>query len=371
LDEPTPAPQKCLHVGLVIYGSLETISGGYLYDRQMVAHLQQQGDQVEIISIPWRTYAHHLTDNYATSLFKRLASLNLNVLVQDELNHPSLAWLNQRLRAQVRYPIISLVHHLRCSEPRPAWQNRFYGWVEQRYLRGVDGFIFNSQTTRQTVRARLANGIKRPSVVAYPAGDRFHPTITPEEIELRAKLPGPLRLLFLGNLIPRKGLHLLLEALHQVEAHWELEVIGSLTFHPGYVQRVRAMVQRYRMADQVHFRDVLDHAELAQYLRQRQVLVVPSSYEGFGIVYLEGMSFGLPAIATRLGATGEIITHEQSGLLVDAQNASDLASWIDRLANDRQLLAAMGVHALHRFQAHPTWEQSMEKIRKFLLDLVG
>ena len=44
----------------MIYGSLETISGGYLYDRMLVEHLRGQGDQVEVISLPWRSYARHL-----------------------------------------------------------------------------------------------------------------------------------------------------------------------------------------------------------------------------------------------------------------------------------------------------------------------
>ncbi len=52
-----------MRLGLVIYGNLETISGGYLYDRKLVEHLERQGDQVEIISLPWRNYARHLGDN--------------------------------------------------------------------------------------------------------------------------------------------------------------------------------------------------------------------------------------------------------------------------------------------------------------------
>ncbi len=68
--------------------------------------------------------------------------------------------LNRRLRGRVRYPIVAIVHHLRCSEARPAWQNRVYGWVEQYYLRGVDGFVFNSRTTQSTVAAWA--GLGRP-----------------------------------------------------------------------------------------------------------------------------------------------------------------------------------------------------------------
>ena len=83
-----------MRVGLLIYGSLETLSGGYLYDRKLVQYLREQGDHVEVISLPWRGYARHLSDNLSPSLLGKLLDLSVDVLIQDELNHPSLAWLN-------------------------------------------------------------------------------------------------------------------------------------------------------------------------------------------------------------------------------------------------------------------------------------
>ena len=45
-----------MHVGLLIYGSLSTISGGFIYDRNLVRYLREAGDRVEVISLPWRRY---------------------------------------------------------------------------------------------------------------------------------------------------------------------------------------------------------------------------------------------------------------------------------------------------------------------------
>ncbi|HRK89012.1 MAG TPA: hypothetical protein PK152_07750, partial [Anaerolineales bacterium] len=137
-----------MKLGFLIYGSLDTLSGGYMYDRMLVDYLRQQGDTVEIISLPWRNYASHLTDNFTFAL-----PPGLDILIQDELNHPSLIGANRRPHP---YPIVSLVHHLRCSELRPKWQNDLYRVVEKKYLQSVDGFIFNSETTRGVVRGLLA-----------------------------------------------------------------------------------------------------------------------------------------------------------------------------------------------------------------------
>src|SRR5437667_1416682 len=147
-----------MKIGLVIYGSLDTVSGGYLYDRKLVEYLRSQGDTMEIISLPWRNYGAHLTDNFWFRLWnpedrfwigqQAVRLQNLDILIQDELDHPSLIMANM---GKHPYPVISLVHHLRCSELRPKWQNDFYRTVEKKYLQSVDGFIFNSKTTKGVV----------------------------------------------------------------------------------------------------------------------------------------------------------------------------------------------------------------------------
>jgi glycosyltransferase involved in cell wall biosynthesis len=373
-----------MRIALLIYGSLDTTSGGYLYDRKLVETLQRQGDQVEIISLPQYNYPHHLIDNLSARLFQRLRRVQLDILLQDELCHPSLFWLNRRLRGQIHCPILSIVHHLRSSEQRPAWQNCLYRLVESLYLSSVDGFIFNSQTTRSAVAAILqANPCVRPSlhprpgaytrpyVIATPAGDQFNPQIDESEITRRALQAGPLRLLFVGNVIPRKGLHTLLEALRQLPAKMiTLTVAGNLQVDKVYTHALYRQVARHRLADRVQFCGPLDNDALIAQLKSSHLLVVPSTYEGYGIVYLEGMGFGLPAMATTAGAATEIITHGQDGYLIQPGNATTLASYLAELASDRQRLLVMSLAARRRYLAHPTWAQAGERIRNFLLTFV-
>lgn len=61
-----------MRVGLIIYGKLDTISGGYLYDRQLVRYLRQQGDEVQLISLPWTWYGRHLLHNIDPALLQQL-----------------------------------------------------------------------------------------------------------------------------------------------------------------------------------------------------------------------------------------------------------------------------------------------------------
>ncbi len=358
-----------MKLGFLIYGSLDTLSGGYLYDRKLVEYLRAQGDTVEIISLPWRNYAAHLADNF------RLPP-NLDILIQDELNHPSLIRTNRKPRS---YPIVSLVHHLRCSELRPRWQNNFYQVVEKKYLQSVDGFIFNSQTTQRVVNSVIGNkktegreiGNRKPSIIAYPPTDRLGEKITEDEIKTRAK-QNPFRILFLGNVMKRKGLHILLNALFSLHPlSFILDIVGSLNVEPQYAQSMQNQVMVSGLSSVVHFHDALENEALADKFKQAHILVVPSSYEGFGIVYLEGMGFGLPAIGTTAGAASEIIADGETGHLIPPEDSTTLAAHLSRLAADRDALAQMSINALRRYRQQPKWEQTAESIRVFLKSLIG
>ena len=349
-----------MKLGLLIYSSLDTLSGGYLYDRKLVEYLRDQGDSVEIISLPWRNYAAHLTDNFHFRL-----PPDLDLLIQDELNHPSLISANSRPHP---YPVVSLIHHLRCSEQRPTWQNWFYRLVEKRYLNSVDGFIFNSETTKRAVSRLLES--RKPEVIAYPPTDRFGNPATKAEVIARAHETGPLRILFLGNVIRRKGLHTLIEAIRLQTLDIRLDVVGGLTAEPAYVEAMQRKSKVSSLKSQVFFHGALNNEELIEKMKSAQVLVVPSSYEGFGIVYLEGMAFGLPAIGTTAGAASEIITDGETGFLVPPGDAKTLSKRLTLLAKDRDLLAQMSVKALERYCQQPTWNETAKKIREFLYSLI-
>ncbi len=348
-----------MKIGLVIYGSIDTLSGGYMYDRMMVEYLRAQGDTVEIISLPWRNYAAHLTDNFSFKL-----PPNLDILIQDELNHPSLIGAN---RGKHPYPIISLVHHLRCSELRPKWQNDIYRVVEKKYLQSVDGFIFNSQTTKGVVNGLIGNS--KPDVVAYPPTDRFGDALSEGEIEERSKKK-ELRVLFLGNVMGRKGLHTLLEAVNFQRTALQVDVVGSLTSEPEYAKQMQEFIVQNDLSSFVFLHGSLNNQPLIDKLKNAHVLVVPSSYEGFGIVYLEGMGFGLPAIGTTAGAASEVIRDGVDGFLIQPGDAHSLATKLQFMNERRDVLVQMSLAARSRYLAQPKWNQTANQIREFLLSFM-
>ncbi len=357
-----------MRIGVAVYGSLETLSGGYLYDRHMVDYLRSQGDEIEIVSLPWQNYFLHLSQNFTQSYLERFYDLDIDILIQDELNHPSFSWMNSRILKKTNYPIISLVHHLRTSEKHQKSLKWVYRQVEKNYLKSVDGFIFNSDATRRAVEALCGEKVR--GVVAYPSGARFDVDITQHQVVQRAH-EGLLKLLFVGNIISRKGLHTLIEALGLIkDENWKLSIIGKLDIDPEYTQRINRMIEERAIRDKVDFLGRISNEKLKEKLNESHVMVVPSLYEGFGIVYLEAMSFGVIPIGSTAGGAREIIFSGQDGYLVPVEDPEVIAIRLKTLINDRNQVAAMGVAAWHKFKKYPTWDQTGEQIRNYLLSWV-
>jgi glycosyltransferase involved in cell wall biosynthesis len=344
-----------MRVGLTLYGSLDERSGGFHYDRRLVEGLRAAGDTVEVIELPWRSYVGGLLDNGSRRLRDRL-DVDVDVMVQDELAHPSLVRTNRHLP----YPLVSIVHHLRASERRRL--TPLYRAVERRYLDTVDAVVCPSTATRDAVTALGVDG--DATVVAPPAGDRFDPAIAATTIRDRAR-EGPLRLVFVGNITPRKGLDALVTGLAAADTAAELTVVGRAV-DADYVADVRRTVNERGLTDRVRFAGELSDADLAATLRSSHALAVPSHYEGFGIVYLEGMSFGLPAIASRAGGATDVVTDGETGLFVDPDAPTSIARAIETLAGDRDRLAEMGQAARQRYGCHPDRGETTARVRQLL-----
>ncbi|NHN57606.1 MULTISPECIES: glycosyltransferase family 4 protein [Halorussus] len=345
-----------MRVGLVVYGDLETTSGGFLYDRKLATALRAAGHRVSEVSLPWRDYPRALADSLDPRVRRRLRGFDL--LVEDELCHPSLIGHNRAVDA----PVVAVVHHLRSSERWPAWQQPVYRAVERRYLRSVDAAIYASEATRRDAE-RLAG--PRPSAVVRPAGDRFDPDVDADAIAARAERES-LRICFVGNLVPRKGLHVLLDGLARVPGDWHLSVVGSESADSEYARETRQCARNLGIADGVRFEGRLPDDALADRLAESHLLAVPSRVEGYGVAYLEGMAFGLPALATTAGGAPELVTHGEDGFLVPPGDAAAVAEAVETVLVDRERLREMGIAARRRFERHPSWDESMGKARRFL-----
>ncbi|GIW06580.1 MAG: glycosyl transferase family 1 [Dehalococcoidia bacterium] len=347
-----------MRVAFIVYGSIDQRSGGYLYDRMLVRQLRAAGDHVDVIGLTRRPYGLALLDNFR-GLAAALARRAPDLVVQDELCHPSLCWVNRAIARRLGRPIVSIVHHLRASE-QP--HDPLACTIEHHYLASLDALIANSWTTARTVRTTL--GRLPQCHVALPGRDRLG-EIAPPVIARRASERRPLRVVTVGNLEPRKNVETLLAALARLPANsWELKVVGGVA-SPQYAARLRTWVTKLGLRDAVQFCGPLEDGALGRLLAESDVFAQPSWYEGFGVAALEAMGFGLPAIASRAGGAVELITHGEDGFLVAPNDVDSVAGALYQLL-DRSGLERMSLAALARYNRHPMWQETMAEARAFL-----
>ena len=337
---------------------LAPLTGGNLYDRILVETLRNRGHEVTV-----REFTGEGSETPT-------ASARADVIVQDALLHREFRRRNANREGR-RSRIVALVHHPQCSEPERGEADVARLRAEERaYLRTVDGILSPSQASVEAAR-RLA-GRRLPAAVVPPGRDRLAGAALPPlpgPDEIRARTHGPLRAAHVGNVIPRKRLLELLEALAAVPG-WTLTVAGREDPDPACAAAVRRRAAAPDLADRVRFRGALGPAALAGLLRDSALLAVPSTHEGFGIVYLEGFAFGLPALAAASGGAAEIVSDGETGWLIrEAESGSAarrIAACLETLAADRGRLAAMGLRAAERHRNHPTWAESAAAAERFL-----
>jgi len=351
-----------MNIALIIYGSMDTISGGYLYDRKLVEYLRNSGHQVDILSLPWRNYARHLLDNFSDRMYHRIRQGQYNVVLQDELNHPSLIRLNARLKG--RLPLISIVHHLRVSEVHSSIGilSKLYRKIEWRYLNSVNAMLFTSRATADTVKDFA--GLPRLWHIAYPAASHLNSGVN--SAKTHAEIP---RVLFVGNVIKRKGVKTILQSFVKLK-NCRLTIAGQNSVEQAYTDELHQFIRINNLDDRVQFIGPVSAEELIRLYKSHDIFAMPSEHEGFGIVYLEAMSFALPVIASSAGGAKNIVLHGENGFLVDPGNSKQISQAIKELS-DPETFTRISGNALRTYRKHPDWKSSMAGAERFINKIVA
>jgi glycosyltransferase involved in cell wall biosynthesis len=203
------------------------------------------------------------------------------------------------------------------TRPRPTLPRRLADpWVRA-FVRAADAWlVYGSRQARDVVEL----GADRERVVVAPITP-----LVPEAPARGARVDVRTRYLFVGRLIERKGLDVLLEAFAGSEGG-ELRIAGD--------GPLRGMVEAAAARDpRIHFAGHLSGDALANAYREAHALVVPSLYEAWGLVVHEGLAYGLPVIATdQVGAADDLVEPDVNGYVVAAGSAEQLSEAMSAVA---------------------------------------
>ena len=345
-----------LHV--LVPGSLSRRTGGTIYDARMTAALRNQG---------WRVTVHELDGTFPAVDSPAAAALGATlealpdgaVTVIDGLALGDSPQLAEAQRG--RLCLIALVHHPLADENGldTATQRRFLE-REARALAACEGVIVTSAFTARRV-AELGVPPERVRV-AEPGTDAAEPATGPGA-------DAPPELLCVASLTPRKGQDVLVAALTRlVDLPWRATLAGTTDPDPTFARRVQQQVAAAGLAARIRFTGACDGATLANLYHHATMFVLPSHYEGYGMVLTEALARGLPVISTTGGAIPDTVP-AAAARLVPPGDADALAKALEYWLHHPDARARAAAAASAHRTTLPGWPQAATRFAAAITEL--
>ena len=264
-----------------------------------------------------------------------------------------------------RNKIITIVHHIYSMHHYTDLINRRISWIfEKTAIKISDALIVNSKSTRNDTLS-FDNNAK--IVIVYPGTDMN----TKGEVFKCKQQKQKTILLCVGTISRRKGYIHLIEALKILDNAYDIElnIVGDQYYERDYYDELRRYIAQESIENKINFLGRLKRQELNEKFRTSSIFVLPSLWEGYGIVLIEAMSYGLPIIATNTGAVPEIIVHKKNGILVPVGSAKALAASIEELIKNQRLAISMSKENLIRASSFYSWNEMANKFCDTLVQL--
>lgn len=248
---------------------------------------------------------------------------------QPDLVQSFLFWANVTARLMRRLGRKLLV--ISSYHDEVVQENWLYRLVDRMTMRWTRMIVCCSYAVQRSVASRI--GGSKEQFVVIPFGvdaSRFSQKGAVPRAELGLKDGVPVVGTVSRLVEPKKGLRFLLEAVAHLERRSTDRRCQVLLVGNGPAERdLRTMSRTLNISSPVIFAGA--RRDIPQLLPIFDIFVLPSLYEGFGIALLEAMAAGRPIIATAVGGIPEFITHGETGLLIEAGNATALADAIEEL----------------------------------------
>ncbi len=335
-------------LAFAIPGDLRTQTGGYAYDRRIIEELQKLGWQVDVVG---------LGDGFPrpSADVKAAAGDKLGELAKDVpvvVDGLALGVLPEAAKA-MQAPLLALIHHplaLETGLPPEAAQALFES--EREALTAARGVVVTSPSTG-TLLAEDYDVPPELITIASPGTDRaaFAP----------GSSDGTLRLLAVGAIVPRKGFDVLIDALMLIEKlPWRLTIAGDRGRDPKMTAALDAQIAGSGLASRIEVLGAVSAERLDALYAGADMFVLPSRFEGYGMVYAEALARGLPVVGTTAGAIPDTVP-PSAGILVEPDEVNALARTLRMLIENRKEREWLAAGAREAARDLPTWEDSAKR----------
>ena len=340
----------------LIPGDLGLPTGGYAYDRRVLALLAAEGVDVAHVELP-ASYPSPTGADLAETERIVAALPRDSVLLVDGLAYGAMP---AELIRTFNRPIVALCHHPLALEaglsPSRSAELKASETATLTLARHV---IVTSPATR-AILVQDFDVAAEHITVALPGTDpapRAHGT------------GKPLQLLAVGSVVPRKGYDVLICALAKLkDQDWHLNIAGADDRAPQTAMELRDLISETGLSARVTLNGAVSDERLAQLYACADVFVMSSLFEGYGMVLAEAMARGLPIVSTTGGAAAETVPDE-AAIKVPPSDATALATALRKIIGDAGLRTAMANASLRAGRELPGWQDTARTIASVIREV--
>lgn len=333
-------------------GELSTNTGGYAYDRHVIKQLGELGWTVN--PLPLGHGFPFPRQSIQMDAEKKLDALPDGSLVLiDGLAFGILHEWAERNTHRLR--IMALVHHPLALETGLQQADKVRLEVSERLaLKAAHHVVVTSPATARTLEASYDVPSEKISV-AVPG------TEPPGSAPVRDEIP---HIVSVGTLTRRKGHDILLQALAEIrDLTWRATIAGSDELDKATVRELHVLRRELDLQLRVDMPGAL--ADVRPLMASGEIFALASRYEGYGMVFAEALTHGLPIIACRAGAVPEVVPHD-GGILVDVDDVQAFADALRRLLTDADLRQRLSHGAAEAGARLPGWLDTAQTISRKL-----
>ena len=343
-------------IAFAVPGDLTTPTGGYAYDRRMIAELRQLGWSIDFVDLgedfPWPDSEARMAAEVRLSAIPADRAIVIDGLAFGVL--PELA-----LKLRLHNPLVALVHHpLALESGLSATQIAKLQESERAALAAAARVVVTSKATARCIASDYAVASERIFVVT--------PGVDLAPVTRRNGGGSIVQLLSIGAVVPRKGFDVLVTALATlIDLPWQLSIVGDRSRDVQTAADLDKDIARFGLSNRVTLLGAVSPACLAVQFANADLFVLASRFEGYGMAYAEAIAHGLPVVGTTAGAIVDTVP-AGAGVLVRPNDHVALASALRRLIEEpgeRRQLADCARNAATRL---PSWQDSARKFASVL-----
>ena len=329
-------------------GNLRTHTGGYHYNRRLIAELRKLDITVEPIALSER---FPFPDDAAIDHARKSIAMipDGSVVIIDGLAFGVMERISEAEKD--RLLLIALCHHpLAFETGLTEGQRKSLTLSETQALRFTKAVIVTSHNTRKI----LLNSYSVPKsqiTVALPGTDKYP----------FARCQGtPLMLLTVASLTKRKGHDVLIDALENLQnLQWEARFVGDKNLDSIWAKSLQEKVRSTELSDRIIFVGAVD--DLSVEYQNADIFVLPSRFEGYGMVLAEAIANGLPIISSNAGAIPDVAP-KMASILIPPDDPMALSKALDRAITDSDLRKKMQSNARRAAKDLPSWPDCAEVV---------